>query len=180
MHSQNVGNHASRPEKQHYAKPLDLPDTHAAPASACAHCWAWLLHLPSLRNTHYDPLNRSFSMLQPLITLQNSKGGMEKLSTEYRKIPNLGNICSCVLHKFAITENLAHRFSLSYTVPQPDNNLRNEFRCSFALCDLWDWNELHFPHHCSLWNQKCSDMNTNTSITVLSQDFQFLEIKKPF
>jgi hypothetical protein len=61
---------------------------------------------------------------------------MEKLSTEYRRIPNMGNTCSCVLHKFAIIENLAHKFSLSHAVPQPDNNLRNEFRRFFALCDL--------------------------------------------
>ncbi len=39
LHSQNAGNQASRPEAQHYAKPLDLPAIHPAPALACcAHC----------------------------------------------------------------------------------------------------------------------------------------------
>ncbi len=101
--------------------------------------------------THYDPSNRSLSLFQPLIhPAQHSKRGMEKLSTKFRWILNKSNICSSVLCKFAITENLAHRFSLSYAVPQPDNNLRNELRRFFASCDLWHWNELHFPHPCKL------------------------------
>jgi hypothetical protein len=61
---------------------------------------------------------------------------MEKLSTKFRWILNKSNICSSVLCKFAITKNVAHRFSLSYAVPQPDNNLRNELRRFFASCDL--------------------------------------------
>lgn len=153
--------------------PLDLPATHPAPASAsCAHCWAWLLHLPSLLNTHYDPLHRMTLYASASNRLaEHNKRGMEKLSTEFRRILTWTMYVAVYFTKFAITENLANRFSLSYAVPQPDNNLRNEFRCFFTLCDLWHWNELHFPHHCNLWKQKCSDMNTNTSITFLSQVF---------
>jgi len=66
---------------------------------------------------------------------EHSKRGMEKLRTEFRRILTWTTYVGVYLTKFAITENLAHRFSLPYAVPQPDNNLRIKFRSFFTLCD---------------------------------------------
>jgi hypothetical protein len=64
---------------------------------------------------------------------EHSKRGMEKLSTEFRRILTWTTYAAVYFTKFAIT---AHRFSLSYAVPQPDNNIRNKYRRFFTLCDL--------------------------------------------